>query len=76
MASKIRYVFKMNPFDSHITSVQIKETVEIMREKYWKNWKKKLHQMNKLFVLKNKKQWNKNKMKFLLGRRFMNQLLN
>ena len=76
MASKVRYVFKMNSFDSHITSVQIKETVEIMREKYWKNWKKKLHQMNKLFVLKNKKQWNKNKMKFLLGRRFMSQLLN
>ena len=41
MASKIRYVFKMNPFNSHITSIQIKETVEIMREKYWKNWKKK-----------------------------------
>ena len=32
---------KTNPFHSHITSVQIKETVEIMREKYWKNWKKK-----------------------------------
>ena len=31
---------KTNPFHSHITSVQIKETVEIMRDKYWENWKK------------------------------------
>ena len=31
---------KTNSFHSHITSVQIKETVETMREKYWENWKR------------------------------------
>ena len=64
---------KTNSFYSHTASVQIKETVETMREKYWENWKRKPSETSDKQMVK---QWKKNKMKFLSEGRYISQLLN